>query len=49
MRDNEPVGRIRPEDSCIFFNYRADRGRQMTEALTQSDLKLHFTTMTQVR
>ena len=44
---NEPACRIRPEDSCIFFNYRADRGRQMTEALAQSDLKLHFATMTQ--
>ena len=44
---NEPVGRIRPEDACIFFNYRADRGRQMTQALTEAPLKLHFTTMTQ--
>jgi 2,3-bisphosphoglycerate-independent phosphoglycerate mutase len=43
----EPVGRIRPEDACIFFNYRADRGRQMTQALTEAPLKLHFTTMTQ--
>jgi 2,3-bisphosphoglycerate-independent phosphoglycerate mutase len=44
---NEPVGRIREEDACIFFNYRADRGRQMTELLTKAPLKLHFTTMTQ--
>ena len=43
----EPVGRIRSEDACIFFNYRADRGRQMTQALTEAPLKLHFTTMTQ--
>jgi len=43
----EPVGRIRSEDACIFFNYRADRGREMTRALTESPLKLHFTTMTQ--
>jgi 2,3-bisphosphoglycerate-independent phosphoglycerate mutase len=43
----EPVGRIREDDACIFFNYRADRGRQMTEALTKAPLKLHFTTMTQ--
>jgi 2,3-bisphosphoglycerate-independent phosphoglycerate mutase len=43
----EPVGRIRSEDACIFFNYRADRGREMTQALTQAPLKLHFTTMTQ--
>jgi 2,3-bisphosphoglycerate-independent phosphoglycerate mutase len=44
---HEPVGRIRPEDTCFFFNYRADRGRQMTQALIESSLKLHFTTMTQ--
>jgi 2,3-bisphosphoglycerate-independent phosphoglycerate mutase len=43
----EPVGLIREEDACIFFNYRADRGREMTQALTQAPLKLHFTTMTQ--
>src|SRR6202521_1001847 len=43
----EPVGRIRTEDACIFFNYRADRGREMTQALTESPLKLHFTAMTQ--
>ena len=23
---NEPVGLIREDDACIFFNYRADRG-----------------------
>ncbi len=54
---NEPVGSIRPEDACIFYNYRADRGREMTQALTATEpseggpppshLKLHFTTMTQ--
>ena len=44
---HEPVGRIREEDACLFFNYRADRGREMTQVLTQSPLKLQFTTMTQ--
>ncbi len=44
---NEPVGLIREGDACIFFNYRADRGRQMTQSLMESPLKLHFTTMTQ--
>ena len=44
---NEPSGLIRAEDACIFFNYRADRGREMTQVLTSSNLKLHFTTMTQ--
>jgi 2,3-bisphosphoglycerate-independent phosphoglycerate mutase len=43
----EPVGLIREEDACIFYNYRADRGREMTQALTSGPLKLHFTTMTQ--
>jgi len=43
----EPVGRIREEDACLFFNYRADRCRQMTQVLTESPLKLHVTTMTQ--
>ena len=28
-----PVGLIRDDDACIFFNYRADRGREMTTAL----------------
>jgi len=44
---NEPVGLIREGDACVFFNYRADRGREMTQALIESNLKLHFTTMTQ--
>ncbi len=54
---NEPVGLIRDEDACLFFNYRADRGREMTMALTDAALEqpsrslapknLHFTTMTQ--
>jgi 2,3-bisphosphoglycerate-independent phosphoglycerate mutase len=44
---NEPNGLIREEDACLFFNYRADRGREMTQRLTEAPLKLHFTTMTQ--
>ena len=44
---NEPVGLIREDDACIFFNYRADRGREMTEALTKSGKNLFITTMTQ--
>ena len=48
---------IRDDDACIFFNFRADRGREMTMALMQTDpsltqfargpKNLHFTTMTQ--
>jgi 2,3-bisphosphoglycerate-independent phosphoglycerate mutase len=44
---HEPVGLIRAGDACIFFNFRADRGREMTQALIESKLNLHFTTMTQ--
>ena len=53
----EPVGLIRDEDSVVFFNFRADRAREMTVALTDSKLErpprsqapknLHFVTMTQ--
>ncbi|MBP2685731.1 MAG: phosphoglycerate mutase, 2,3-bisphosphoglycerate-independent [Deltaproteobacteria bacterium] len=34
-RDGRPLGRIAPGDSVIFFNFRADRARQVTRALTQ--------------
>ena len=54
---NVPVGLIREGDACFFFNYRADRGREMTEALTSITLErparalvpqnLKFATMTQ--
>ncbi len=32
---NEPVGLIRDDDSVIMYNYRADRAREMTMALTE--------------
>jgi 2,3-bisphosphoglycerate-independent phosphoglycerate mutase len=32
-----PVGLIRDDDAVIFFNYRADRARQMTYALAAPD------------
>ncbi len=35
---SEPVATIRPGDSVMFFNFRADRARQTTRALTQADL-----------
>jgi 2,3-bisphosphoglycerate-independent phosphoglycerate mutase len=54
---NKPVGLIRDEDAVFFYNYRADRGREMTMALTDPTLErparalaprnLHYTTMTQ--
>jgi 2,3-bisphosphoglycerate-independent phosphoglycerate mutase len=50
----QPVGLIRDDDACIFFNFRADRGREMTQALTTElpplpsrPKNLHFTTMTE--
>jgi 2,3-bisphosphoglycerate-independent phosphoglycerate mutase len=53
----QPVGLIRDDDACIFFNFRADRGREMTLALTDPSLEqpsrslapknLHFVTMTE--
>ncbi len=47
-------GIIENEDHVIFFNFRTDRGRQLTKVLTQKDypnfemkkLKLNFLTMT---
>ncbi|HEY3489929.1 MAG TPA: 2,3-bisphosphoglycerate-independent phosphoglycerate mutase [Candidatus Deferrimicrobiaceae bacterium] len=32
-RDGRPVGAIAPGDSVIFFNFRADRAREITRAL----------------
>ncbi|WP_053976014.1 2,3-bisphosphoglycerate-independent phosphoglycerate mutase [Mangrovimonas xylaniphaga] len=50
----EPIAKIQEGDVVIFFNFRTDRGRQLTDALTQTDfheqnmhkLKLHYVTMT---
>lgn len=52
--DNEPTATIKNGDVVIFFNFRTDRGRQLTEALSQEDfheynmhkLDLHYVTMT---
>ena len=50
----EPLTRISEGDVVIFFNFRTDRGRQLTQALSQKafheqnmhPLKLHYVTMT---
>jgi 2,3-bisphosphoglycerate-independent phosphoglycerate mutase len=51
----EPVGPIRDGDSVMFFNFRADRARQLTRALTLDEFegferfdrpRVHYTTMT---
>ena len=34
----QPVGMIRPNDLVIFFNYRNDRAKEITIALTQHDM-----------
>jgi 2,3-bisphosphoglycerate-independent phosphoglycerate mutase len=39
--DGEPVGRVRDGDGLIFFNFRADRVRQITRALADRDFS-HF-------
>jgi 2,3-bisphosphoglycerate-independent phosphoglycerate mutase len=50
----EPIATIAEDDVVICFNFRTDRGRQITQALTQKDfpeqdmkkLSLHYITMT---
>jgi 2,3-bisphosphoglycerate-independent phosphoglycerate mutase len=52
--DGSPKAQIKEGDAIIFFNYRTDRGRELTNALSQNDfpefgmkkLELYFTTMT---
>ncbi len=53
----QPAARIEDEDAVIFFNFRADRARQMTLALNDPSLEkparslapknLHYVTMTE--
>lgn len=55
LDDNEnPVAKVQSGDVVVFFNFRTDRGRELTEALTQKDfheqnmhkLDLYYVTMT---
>ncbi|MDL5045846.1 2,3-bisphosphoglycerate-independent phosphoglycerate mutase [Oscillatoria amoena NRMC-F 0135] len=55
VTENEkPVATIQDGDAVLCFNFRTDRGRQITQALTQQDfpeagmkkLNLHYTTLT---
>ena len=49
-----PVANIKEDDVIIFFNFRTDRGRELTEALSQKDfheqnmhkLNLYYVTLT---
>ena len=52
--NNEPVAKIKKDDVVIFFNFRTDRGRELTEMLNQKDfseyntkkLDLYYVTIT---
>ncbi|GGE33270.1 2,3-bisphosphoglycerate-independent phosphoglycerate mutase [Psychroflexus planctonicus] len=52
--NNKPVAKISEGDVVVFFNFRTDRGRQLTQALSQQDfpefdmhtLPLYYVTMT---
>jgi 2,3-bisphosphoglycerate-independent phosphoglycerate mutase len=52
--DDKPIATIQNDDVVIFFNFRTDRGRELTEALSQKDfhehnmhkLNLYYVTMT---
>lgn len=52
--DDKPVTTIKDDDVVIFFNFRTDRGRQLTEVLSQKDfheynmhkMNLHYVTLT---
>ena len=53
-KHHQPIATLKEDDVVIFFNFRTDRGRQLTEALTQTDfheqnmhkLNLYYVTMT---
>jgi len=36
---HDPLATIKPEDVIIFYNFRTDRGRELTEVLSQKDFK----------
>lgn len=52
--NNQPIGNIKDGDVVIFFNFRTDRGRELTDALSQNDhheqnmhkLNLYYVTLT---
>lgn len=52
--NNNPIGVVSEGDVIIYFNFRTDRGRQLTRVMTQSDFnefetnneRYHFVTMT---
>lgn len=54
-KDGEPVGRIKENDSVVFFNFRPDRAREITRTIVDPDFSgfdreffpTYFVTMTQ--
>ncbi len=52
--NGEPIAKIEKDDVVIFFNFRTDRGRQLTQVLTQDNFEefgmkqipLYFVTLT---
>jgi 2,3-bisphosphoglycerate-independent phosphoglycerate mutase len=52
--NNKPIATIDEEDVVVFFNFRTDRGRELTQVLSQDDmpdfgmkkLPLYYVTMT---
>lgn len=54
MKEGAPVARLQEGDAVLFYNFRTDRGRQLTHVLTQEDmpeedmqkLPLYYATMT---
>ena len=55
LENGNPIAKVKSGDSVVFFNFRPDRARELTRALTQKDfdgfkaekLDLTFVTMTQ--
>src|SRR5690606_28130614 len=53
-KTNQPVAKIEDDDVVIFFNFRTDRGRELTQVLSQEDfpeydmkkLSLYYVTLT---
>lgn len=52
--DGTPIASVKEDDVVIFFNFRTDRGRELTQVLSQEDmheqnmhkLKLYYVTLT---
>jgi 2,3-bisphosphoglycerate-independent phosphoglycerate mutase len=58
LEKGEPVGPVRDGDAVVFFNFRADRARQLTRALVEPDFadfprprppRIHFLCFTEYK